>query len=316
MKTRLFLLFLCALLLVSACGGETAVSPTDFTAPQSNQVAPHEDDGHEHVDPAQATGEMEVVLVPSELVVGQNRFAVGLFDADGQMVHEAAVHFHYFDLSDLENPVLEMEVNAVRIQDPEQRTTIFAHEREFSHAGNWGVEVQAVFPDGSMDIKRISAGVVADSVSITPGEKAPAVVTPTLDDVGSDLSLLTSSWEPNAAFYEMTLREALANGKPTLFLLATPAFCQTRFCGPAYEIANDLYDSYSNQLNFVNVEVFIGLPNPADTEWEQAPVMSAFGLNTEPWLYLIDETGTVTYRVEGMFTAGEVATHIEALLDS
>lgn len=43
--------------------------------------------------------------------------------------------------------------------------------------------------------------------------------------------------------------------------------------------------------------------------------MAAFGLSTEPWLYLIDAAGTVTYRVEGLFTADEIAHHLLALLE-
>lgn len=110
------------------------------------------------------------------------------------------------------------------------------------------------------------------------------------------------------------MTEALANARPTVFLLATPAFCQTRFCGPAYEMTGELETKYGDEFNFVHVEVFTGLPNPAENEWEQAPVMAAFGLNTEPWIYLIDRDGTVVYRAEGMFTTAEVERHLQTLL--
>jgi hypothetical protein len=43
--------------------------------------------------------------------------------------------------------------------------------------------------------------------------------------------------------------------------------------------------------------------------------MDAFGLSTEPWLYLLDHSGVVTYRLEGLFTVEEVEQHILALLD-
>ena len=257
---------------------------------------------------------MRVVIVPTELVVGPERFAVGLFDADGEMVHDAEVHFHYVDLSDLDNPQLESEATADRIQGPEGLTTVFTHERTFERAGTWGVEVQVRFPDGRADVQRVAFDVLADSLSITPGEKAPAITTPIATDVDGDLSLLTSAVEPNPAFYEMTLTEALANSKPTVFLLATPAFCQTRFCGPAYETTNELYEQYGDAFNFVHVEVYTGLPDPAANDWEQAPVMNAFGLSTEPWIYLIDREGVVTYRLEGMFAYTEVEKHMQSLL--
>ena len=57
-------------------------------------------------EPSQATAEMQVALVDSELVVGQNRFAVGLLDPKGQNIREALVHFHFYSLVDPANPAV------------------------------------------------------------------------------------------------------------------------------------------------------------------------------------------------------------------
>jgi hypothetical protein len=248
--------------------------------------------------------------------VGANRFAVGLFDKDGQAVNDAEVHFHYYDLTNPNAPVLESEADATRLQTPDGLTTVFAQDREFDRAGDWGVEVQATFADGTASIKRIGFQVLAETTSPIPGETAPSVETMTRGDVGDDLSLLTSSLTPNPAFYEESLATAMTNGKPTVLLFATPAFCQTRFCGPAYEITSELQAKYGDQLNFIHVEIYTGLPDPSKTNWEISPVMTAFGLSTEPWIFLIDRKGVVVYRVEGLFTADEVEHYIPALLES
>jgi hypothetical protein len=311
------LILIASIIVLGGFGGGSAQPDTDFNAPLPNRTETHADhDGHEHqhLDPSQITDEMQVVLVPSELVVGPNRFAVGLFDAEGRMIHDALVHFHYFDLSNPQAPLLESEANAVRLQTPEGLTTIFAHERAFARAGNWGVEVQARFPDGKAAIKRIGFEVTAESQALIAGEQAPALDTPTAKDVNHDLRQLTSATKPNPAFYQLSLAESMASGKPTVLLFATPAFCQTRFCGPAYEIANDLYEGYGDAANFIHVEVFTGMPNPAENNWELAPAMRAFGLHSEPWLYLIGSDGKVAYRVEGLFTQAEVERHLLALL--
>ena len=98
-----------AVFLLAACGGDDP-SPTPvpttvaavvesplaapaepdagagFVSPLSNQVEVHaegEGDDHAHVAAATATDRVQVVLVPSELVIGPNRFAVGLLDAAG-----------------------------------------------------------------------------------------------------------------------------------------------------------------------------------------------------------------------------------------
>lgn len=312
------LLIFISTLLVACAPNPPHEASASFDTPIPNQVEVHQETGqeghvHEHIQAAQATASMEVVLVESEVVVGPNRFAVGLFDGERGVIHEAAVHFHYYDLSNPATPILEAEADATPIHTPDGLTTIFIHEREFKQAGEWGVEVQATFPDGTAALKRIGFEVLAQSPTLKRGQIAPAPVTRTAAEVNNDLSQLTSAPEPNPAFYELSLAEALASGKPTLLLFATPAFCHTRFCGPAYEQASELQSRYGDTINFIHVEVYTGLPNPADNNWEIAPAMEAFGLTTEPWLYLINANGQVVYRVEGVFTTAEIERQLQAL---
>ena len=58
-----------------------------------------------------------------------------------------------------------------------------------------------------------------------------------------------------------------------------------------------------------------GLPDPSANNWEIAPALTAFGLTSEPWLYLIEPDGTVFYRVEGFFTTAEIERQLQALAD-
>jgi hypothetical protein len=318
MSKYLILLILISAMLIACRSNPAAEASTSFDTPIPNQVEMHQEKGHEgheheHVQAAEAKVAMEVVLVESEVVVGPNRFAVGLFDGKRGVIQEAEVHFHYYDLSDPASPKLETEANASPIQTPDGLTTIFTHEREFKQAGEWGVEVQARFPDGTAAVKRIGFEVLADSPTLKPGQIAPAPVTRTAAEVKGDLSQLSSAPNPNPAFYEVSLPQALASGKPTALLFATPAFCQTRFCGPAYEQLSELQGRYGDRFNFIHIEVYTGLPNPTANNWEIDPAMTAFGLSTEPWLYLIGADGKITYRVEGIFTTAEVERHLLTL---
>jgi hypothetical protein len=168
--------------------------------------------------------------------------------------------------------------------------------------------------DGNAARSRIGFRVEADTASFAPGEKVPSLKTLTLDDVDQDLSRVTSAREPNPALYELSLAQAIANSKPTMLLFATPEFCQTRFCGPAYRTFNTLQKRYGDRVNFIHVEVFAGLPDPAFNGFKLAPPVEAFGLESDPWLYLIDEQGTVAYRVEGLFTETEIEQRLQAHL--
>ncbi|MCL4261989.1 MAG: hypothetical protein KJ069_02180 [Anaerolineae bacterium] len=318
-QKSLFLLFMViALVWPVACAGRARSEGAAFSAAQSNQAGVHDHTEHEHVAQDQAeqthehgdetavTAELQVVLVPSELAVGQNRVAVGLLDADNSMIHEARVHFHYFDLSNPDAPQLEQEADAYPVHAPDGLTTIFAQVRTFDRAGEWGLQVTAQLANGKTAVQRIRFNVSADSRSILTGEAAPRLQTPTLADADGDFSRITSAWEPNPTFYRLSLDEALRNGKPTVLLLATPAFCRTRFCGPAYEIVSELESAFGDTVNFIHVEVYAGLPDPSQNDWELSPIMTAFGLETEPWVYVMDAAGQVIYRAEGVFAAEDI----------
>lgn len=300
-------------LFLAACstGPRPAPAPPAFESPLANQIAPQAET--DATPAATSKDAVQVIIVPSEIVAGPNRFAVGIIDSSG-MVKDAAVRFRYFDLTDPNKPVLESEADAVRLQTPDGATVIYAQERDFARAGHWGVEVQARYPDGKLISKQVGFEVLAKSPTLKVGDRVPAIDTPTAASVGNDLHKLTSSDKPNAAFYRMSLAQALADGKPTVFVLATPAFCTSRLCGPAYDTETELQQRYGDKLNFISIEVFAGLPNPAANNWQLTPAMQAFGLQTEPWLFLISRNGQVAYRVEGLFTTDEVDRHIQAVL--
>jgi hypothetical protein len=316
-----FTRFLCLSLVLAACtapstpGANPAFSTPITNRSEVHQHAPGESHEHPHVDEGTATQVMRVVLVPSELVVGPNRFAVGLMDSNGRLIDDAVVHFHYYDLSDSGAPRLESEADAERLQAPDGFTTVYAHERDFAHAGPWGVEVQARWLDGTAVVKRIQFEVAAASAALTPGEKAPRIETPTAADVKGDLRRLTTAPQPNPAFYQLSIVEALANGKPTLILFSTPAFCTSRLCGPVYDVVSAVQPRYAQAVNFVHIEVYSGLPDPSANDWALAPAMTAFGLTTEPWTFFIDVDGVIVHRVEGLVTPDEIKQHLELLLN-
>ena len=309
---KLLLMLLPALMFIlAACA---AGQEDDFATPLSNQTEVHEEGQHDHAGEDEFTTDMQAILVPSELVLGPNRFAVGLMDPQGALIDDATVHFHYYDLSDRENPFVESEANARKITSPDSLTTIYAHDRDFVRTGLYGLEIEARRADGSILKQRIGFEVADDTETIGPGEKAPLVNTATLSDVGGDARLLTSAANPDPALHQISLAQALNNDQPTLLLLATPSFCQTRFCGPAYELVSEIAPAYEERLNFVYAEVFSGLPDPASNGFAPSRVMTDFGLESEPWVFLIDEEGTVVYRLEGLFTVEEIEQQLRTRL--
>jgi len=151
----------------------------------------------------------------------------------------------------------------------------------------------------------------AEPRSTAIGEIAPAVETPTLLD--TPLEDLTTDHDPLVSMYELSLDAALMNGRKTVVIFATPAFCTSAACGPMLEQTKAMAAGYPN-VDILHVEVYRGFNEPgfAPDVDHLVPAVVAFGLPSEPWVFVMDENGVVTGRFDGVLGEGEV----ESLLDS
>jgi len=90
-------------------------------------------------------------------------------------------------------------------------------------------------------------------------------------------------------------------------LFATPARCQSAYCGPVLDELLKVIPPYQDKVDVVHVEIYANLND--DT---LAPTVEAWKLPSEPWLYGIDGSGTITARLDTAFGKPEMV----ALLDS
>ncbi len=63
---------------------------------------------------------------------------------------------------------------------------------------------------------------------IAVGDKAPASDTPTLDDVGGDISKISTDPKPDPGLLQTSIADAVAAKKPFVVAFATPKFCVTQ----------------------------------------------------------------------------------------
>lgn len=146
-----------------------------------------------------------------------------------------------------------------------------------------------------------------DPVQVAVGEPAPPSESRTLAD--ASLDDLTSDPTPVPSFYEMTVAEAVASG-PSVLVFATPAWCTSQSCGPMLDQVQALAPEYPD-LNFVHVEVYENIHVTDSDDLILVPAVEEWGLPTEPWLYVTDETGTVTAAFEGAVSDTELRAALE-----
>jgi hypothetical protein len=133
-----------------------------------------------------------------------------------------------------------------------------------------------------------------------PGRPLPPFDTPTVDDARGVDPICTREPEP-CPFHEVTLTDALAAGKPVVYIVGTPAFCQTGTCAPALESIIDVQDQFGDQFTFVHAEVYTD-----NTATEPAPAVDAARLTYEPALFVTDASGVVTERLDAVWNQREL----------
>ena len=96
-------------------------------------------------------------------------------------------------------------------------------------------------------------------------------------------------------------------------IFATPAYCTSAACGPMMRQTKEIADRYP-EVDWIHVEVYQGFNDEgfAPDVAHLAPAVVEFGLPSEPWIFVIDEQGTVMARIEGVLGDGELESLLEA----
>jgi hypothetical protein len=139
-----------------------------------------------------------------------------------------------------------------------------------------------------------------------PGATAPSVPSPTVDHpLGVD-PLCTR--EPACPLHRTSLADALRAGRPTAVMFATPARCQSRYCGPVLDQLLAIRRDYEQRVALIHVEIYQNA-----TTSELVSTVQRWNLPGEPWLFGIDRTGRIAGRLDGAMGTDEVRTLLDRI---
>ncbi|MGZ8754443.1 MAG: TlpA family protein disulfide reductase [Acidimicrobiia bacterium] len=247
------------------------------------------------------------IVANADLAVGSQRLLVGLFTQDAGS-HAAADLAVEIDLYPPEASEPSISVPGVFIWTTPDVRGLYRAQVEFDQPGIWEVALRG--EDGTAT-SRVPFNVAEDEMTPGVGEPAPAVATPTGDEV-ADLSEISTDPEPDPAFYELSLEEALGSGTPTVVVFATPAFCETATCGPMLDTVKEVSSDYPD-INFIHVEVYENLDATGGEDLVLVPAVEEWRLPSEPWTFLVDGDGIIAARFEGTVDTEELADVLGAL---
>jgi hypothetical protein len=139
---------------------------------------------------------------------------------------------------------------------------------------------------------------------VVPGAKALVGPSPTTTATMGVDPLCTRV--PACPLHTVSLDQALGTGRPVAVMFATPARCQSRYCGPVLDQLLAVAGAYRERVQLIHVEIY-----KDSTSNALVPTVDQWKLPGEPWLFGIDRTGTVVGRLDGAMGTDEV----RALLD-
>lgn len=170
--------------------------------------------------------------------------------------------------------------------------------------GTYSLVVEGTAPEGAAFQVLAAAEVKVPH----PGTALPAFDTPTLADKRGVDPICTADDAP-CPFHTLTLTEALASGKPVVYLIGTPAHCKTGTCAPALDGLVEVAAGTGDALSVVHAEVYTD-----SSATKVAPAVTAYRLSFEPVIFVADAQGTVVDRLDGVFDRDEIAAAIDEVL--
>ncbi len=187
---------------------------------------------------------------------------------------------------------------------------VYVIEPTLTEPGNWS---------GTVTIEGHETAELAFPVSANPdtpkvGDMGRVIPSPTTTNtLGTDPLCTRTDDKSNPApcsFHTQSLDQVIGKGKPVIAMFATPARCQSRYCGPVLDQLIKLAPEYGDRIVPVHTEIYKDLTSndlvSATESW--------LGYSGEPWIFAMDGTGKVTGRLSGAFATDEIRALIEKSL--
>ncbi len=141
------------------------------------------------------------------------------------------------------------------------------------------------------------------------GGTLPGFDTPTVDDHRGVDPICTLDPGP-CPFHAQTLTQALASGKPVVYMVGTPAHCSTGACAPGLQFLVDASKNGGPAARFAVVHTEVYTDNLASTV---TPAVQALQVDYEPIVFVTDASGTIVHRLDAVWDPTELGEVLAAV---
>jgi hypothetical protein len=273
-------------------------------------------------------GEVFPAVVNDSLVVGENRLVLSLANSDDRLIRDAAVTLRFYDLSRSAEEKFTADARFIPVtrsyideQAPQPERTdagesgVYVANVTFDHAGEWGLKAAVTTVDGDeLEEAPFRFNVLEKSSEPGIGDTVPPTVQATLASVGA-VEEIDSSFPPRPHMHDITIADGLALDRPLVVAFATPAYCRTRLCAPVMDtIMDPLYERYRERATFVHVEPYVLRDLRAGFVQNPVPATREWGIQSEPWVFVVGSDGRVVAKYQGVMALDEVESALQRAL--
>ena len=307
-------LLLAAALLLAGCGGGGGGGGVTQSAESTNKsddvtvVAP------EWAAPllSKAGPEGAAIMAGSDFAAGRNRVTFLLVRDDNSLVRAPLADVYYQPLAG--GPTKKTAAGLMPIgvkaspAEKDDVKEIYVATLELPRTGKQWVVIQ---PRGVRYQGFQILDVKAKPTAVAVGEKAPPSNNPTL--ATKSASEITTSRPPDTELLRYSVAESVKAKAPFVVTFATPAFCESRTCGPTVDVVEAVRKRFEAKgIRFIHVEIYEdNLPGNGVNRW-----VKEWKLPTEPWVFVVDRDGVVRDRFEGAISVAELEQSVRSnLLD-
>lgn len=256
----------------------------------------------------------ELLNATSLSTVGRNRFAFAIADKDNELVFGPTAV--YVADGRLREPargpfVAPADLIGTDVSDPDSTDAappaVYSTNLDFPKSGRVTVFALTQTSQGFVGAATaFVARAASEDRVVRVGEKSPAVDTGVPSPARIDEACTRS---PPDSMHKSNFADVVGK-RPVALVIATPAFCESRVCGPVVDVAERMRSKYGGSVEFIHSEVY----NQNDPKQGLRSSLKEFGVSTEPWLFTFDRSGRVAARLEGAFGARDFESAVRAAL--
>ena len=258
---------------------------------------------------------LQAIFATPDISTGKHRIAFALTSQTGLVkAPSATVQSFYEPQGDaLDDPV--QTALALFHPFPLVERGLYVTNLTFDQTGEWTIRATVLGDDGLPKKATLSFEVPEDTHAPPVGAPAIPSRSKTTEDV-ERLSQLTTGSMQDEDLYQATIADAIQSGRPTVVVMASPAFCTNAVCGPQVEVLRDLKNEFPNQANFIHVDYY---DNPEEIQGDLdravlSPVAREWNIPSTEWSFVIDSEGVITGRFEGFTPLEELRQALKRVL--